>query len=342
MWNNFIGRQVRRSNRNLLLANLLILAGIVLGTVLFWNYLSTFLGTPKNLTDAEIAALSYDKDAGRIVRISGTESFQSGYQYLENGRVKAEFAVLDVGDRLVLVKARPGLAPYQSAFVGSVESAPGGVIPDVTQQLRAMYPDRPVNFADYMLNAYDYQDDGWIGLAVGLPLLGLAIWNLFKWKKRSADMSAHPTVAALKVAGQPWQVAQAIEGELATAQDIGKLKLTQNWLFGEYFFGLHVRRLQDLAWVYMKVTKHYHGFIPTGKTYAVSLNTVDGGALEVNAKNEKQAQAMVAAIGQHAPFAMLGHSPELESAWTKNRDEFLAAVEQRRQQAPRAEAATAG
>ena len=77
MWNNFIGRHVRRSNRNLLLANLLVLAGLVLGTGLFWNYLSTFFGTPRNLTDAEIAALSYDKDAGRIVRISGTESFQS-------------------------------------------------------------------------------------------------------------------------------------------------------------------------------------------------------------------------------------------------------------------------
>jgi len=37
MWNNFIGRQVRRTNRNLLIVNLLILAGIVLGVVISWN-----------------------------------------------------------------------------------------------------------------------------------------------------------------------------------------------------------------------------------------------------------------------------------------------------------------
>lgn len=340
MWNNFIGRHVRRSNRNLLIVNLLILVGIGFAVAMSWNYLTSYFGTPQQLGGTEAASLRYAGNSGRVVHIAGQDAFRSGYQYLKNNTVMAEFLILDTGSTFILVKA-PAKDVGQKAFMGAIQTPEGGIIPDVTEQLRSMYPDRQVVFADYMLNAFDYDADAWLGFIFGIPLLGLSLWNLNTWRRRNSDMNAHPAIKALKAAGQPWQVAQAIEGEIPTAQDIGKLKLTPNWVLFPYFFGLHVRRTQDLAWVYMKVTKHSVNFIPTGKTYAVSVNSVDGSTVDLNAKNEKQAEEMVLAIAQRAPQAIIGHSPDLENLWGKQRPEFLAAVEQRRQQAGKAAAAGA-
>jgi hypothetical protein len=328
MWNNFIGRQVRRTNRNLLIVNLLILAGIVLGVVISWNYLTSIFGSPKNLTEAEVAALSYATDSGRIVHISGPDAFRSGYQYLKNGAVEAEFLVLDAGEKLILVKASPNLVG-QTGFTGSIDSPHGGIIPDITQQLRSTYPGRPVVFADYMLNAYDYKEGGWLGLLFGVPLLGISVWNLDKWRRRNADIGAHPAVASLKAAGTPWQVAQAIEGELPTAQQFKDMWITDNWLLSPTFFELHVRRLQDLVWVHGQVVKHYHGFIPTGKTHAVLAYTREG-VVQSMVKNAKMMDEAVAAIAAKAPHVVTGHSPEIQSMYEKNRDQFVAAVEERK------------
>jgi hypothetical protein len=329
MWNNFIGRQVSRANRNLLIVNLLILVGIGFAVVMSWNFLTSFFGTPKRLTNTEIAVLRYAHDSGRVVHLSGNDAFRSGYQYLKDGAVVAEFLVLDVGGQFILVKASPRFVGAKG-FTGAIESIPGGILPDVTQQLQAMYPDRQVTFADYMLNAYDYQEDGWLGLVFGVPLLGLSLWNLDKWRRRNADMNAHPAVAALKVAGTPWQVAQAIEGELPTAQQFKDMRLTTNWLLAPTFFNMHVRRLQDLLWVHGQVVKHYHGFIPTGKTHAVMVYDRNGVA-QIVVKNEKMMDEAVAAIAARAPHVAVGHSPEVQAMYEKNREEFVAAVEERKQ-----------
>lgn len=46
---------------------------------------------------------------------------------------------------------------------------------------------------------------------------------------------------------------------------------------------------------------------------------------------------MLSAVVQRAPWALAGHSAEIEQAWKSNRQSVIAAVEQRRQQgsAPR-------
>jgi hypothetical protein len=92
---------------------------------------------------------------------------------------------------------------------------------------------------------------------------------------------------------------------------------------------LNATRLEDLAWMYGKVTQHRTNGVPTGKTYSTLFWDRHGKLLTVNGK-EQAMQDTLQAVYSHAPWAIVGYKTEIEKAWKSNRQSVLAAVEQRR------------
>jgi hypothetical protein len=337
MWQNFIGQHVRRTNRNLLVVNLVILLALASLLAVSWGYLKTFFGTPPTLTAQQIAT-NLPRFSGTIVTVNGDRSFSTGLQWTKGSQVLYEYAVLDTGDAFVVVKVSPGISGPRS-FTGTVEDIPAEVRRRLLEDYHKEQPGAPDPFPPFLINAHDATREGWVGLVVGIPLALLAFWNLWKWRERASDITAHPAVRALKVAGQPWQAAQQIEGELPAAQEFNKLKVTASWVLAPTFFALHVRRLQDLVWVYGKVVRHYTYFIPTEKSWGIVICDANG-AFEVPLKSEEMMGEAVAAIVQRVPYVIAGHTPELEGLYNGKRAEFIAAVQQRKTQAKGAAAST--
>src|SRR5256885_15292845 len=110
-------------------------------------------------------------------------------------------------------------------------------------------------------------------LIVGLPLLALAGWNIWKAMRRSSEIQSSPVWKNLAVHGNAEQLSLQIEAELqpAMTRKYGKLQVTSQWMVRRKLFSTWVSPIADLAWVYKKVTKHSVNFIPTGKTYSVVL-----------------------------------------------------------------------
>jgi hypothetical protein len=85
--------------------------------------------------------------------------------------------------------------------------------------------------------------------------------------------------------------------------------------------------------------RHYTYFIPTGKSWAViACDRV--GAVNINLKNEEMMTSALEAIVSKVPHVIAGHTPELESLYNSKREEFIAAVEARKQQAKAAAASS--
>ncbi|HEY1272489.1 MAG TPA: DUF6709 family protein [Terriglobales bacterium] len=328
MWQNFIGQQVRRTNRNLLIANLLIVAALGIMLVISWSYLLSLFGTPQSFSTAKDLSARLPQVSGTIVTLKGEKSFATGLQWTENNRTQYEYIVLETGDAPVIVKISPG-DTARNTYTGTVEIVPDEVRQELMKDVRRDQPGAPDPFPPFLINAHDATREGWIGIAAGVPLFLFALWNLNKYRRRAADINQHPAVAALKVAGQPWEVAQQIEGELHAAEEFRKLKVTANWLLWPTFFCLHVRRLQDLVWVHGKVVRHYTYFIPTGKSWAVIVCDAKG-ALQIDMKKEKEMTAAIEAIAHRVPQIIKGHSAELEKLYQSRRAEFIAEVQQRK------------
>jgi hypothetical protein len=189
----------------------------------------------------------------------------------------------------------------------------------------------------------DYVEDWWWALAIDVPLLLLATWNLSKWKKRAWDYTCHPICKRLARFGTLEQVIQEIEAAILTnpVERIAGVKLFGPWLFKPKFFGLTCFHVPDIVWVYKKVTRHSINFIPTGKSFAALLYDRYGYSTEIQA-SEKKIVVLMTHIIKHCPWTIAGFSKDLEKLWTSRKGAFVAAVDERRKEAPKAAAASTG
>jgi hypothetical protein len=189
----------------------------------------------------------------------------------------------------------------------------------------------------------DYVGDWWWALAIDVPLLLLATWNLSKWKKRAWDYTCHPICKRLARFGTLEQVIQEIEAAILMnpVEKIAGVRLFGPWLFKPRFFGLTCFHVPDIVWVYKKVTQHSINFIPTGKSFAALLYDRYGYSTEIQA-SEKKIVTLMTHIIKHCPWTIAGFSKDLEKLWTSRKGAFVAAVDERRKEAPKAAAASTG
>jgi uncharacterized protein DUF6709 len=326
MWNNFVGDQIRRANRNLLLVNALMVvcAG---GYFLFSaNFYKAMLSSGQTVSAEALSHMPGDEH--KIIEVDSDMVMPSGYQLVETSggskTVKADFLVMKTGDRLMLVKVAPGKkGPH---FTGVLAPMPI----DLTANLQRDLPKLQTRGAimPVILDTVEYKDEIWLALILGVMLL-IGLWNLKKWMARAADPAESPIIQALQNRGG-LMAAQQIDSEMSQSKSsVGKAIFTQSWVLVPYTFGMHVMHFDDVVWVYKKVIQRRVNFIPVGKSYAAVLHSTMGKTVEVMDK-EAKVNELLTAITAKAPWAISGFTSEAEQLWKKNRDGMLQAVNARR------------
>src|SRR5215471_4957367 len=344
----WVENEARRTNRNLLIVNILLLAAvIVLISADARYYLNFFLGCQK-IEPAELIALTSPAQRTRtFVTVSGSKSAKTGYQDIENsvqkstGRVisttvKDEYVLLKVGDRVLMVKADPGAEKLE--YSGELVNTEERIQQDLIQTLSARNPELGKMILPFTLNAADYREQGYWVLGVSVPMLLLAGWNILKGFRRLSEPQTTRVWGHLAAVGDPQQLSLQIETEEHQPHAMyGKLHMTQSWLLRRNLFSTWVSPVEDLAWAYKKVTKHSVNFIPTGKTYALILVGRHRQRIEAQMR-EKEVNALVGTLAARVPWAIYGFNLELNRIWQKDPAGFVAAVDSRRQSAGKAAA----
>jgi|GEM_PF-2799706 len=162
----------------------------------------------------------------------------------------------------------------------------------------------------------------WISPA--LPLAALALWNLRKWALRGQDPESHPF--AMKIRNLGFGVFEAVEQDLSQADDFSCLTIGRAWILQRGFFDLQLAVLEDAVWAYMKDVQasyllYYRGVIHlrSGKSFSGESTT-----------DMKKVGAFLNALSQKAPWIIVGDNDDLQKLWKKERDGFVAQVDQRR------------
>jgi hypothetical protein len=340
MWNGFVGKQIKRSNRNLLMTNLgLMSVPIVIGG-LGVNYWQNFFAGPANVSASQISKFKgSDVPDRHFMSVKGDESIDTEVTEITttkrrgvvtNEAVSAKFVVLKVADRALVVKAKPGNAS-DTQFTGELKPLPSDVQSRIVEPLIDEHPEAKALFLPYMLDQEaDYKGIGYFGLAIGIPAAAIAAWNLLRVGQRWGKPEAHPIAKGLASAGEASIVAATIEQELPTSHKVGKTTITRNWLLQPTSYGLKTLQLGDLVWFYQKVTSHSTNGIPTGKTYSTVMYDRAGRNFEIKGK-EQQVGEIMTILYDKAPWAVTGYSDELQKMWQKQRQELIDAVDARRE-----------
>jgi len=209
----------------------------------------------------------------------------------------------------------------------------------VVSPLERQYPQSKGMFLPTMLDATGFRNDGYWALAICLPLFVLAAWCLRLAHERRTQPQRHPILKVLASIGEPQELAASIDAELRIgAKKVGKATATSSWILRPTTFGLNICQIERLIWVYKKVTRHYHNFIPTGKTFAALLWDRSGRAVEIDGSQEKIDELLAIVLGR-APWVVAGFDKELEHLSKSNWAAFVSAVDERRLAATKARSA---
>jgi len=178
---------------------------------------------------------------------------------------------------------------------------------------------------------FDFSEGTWVPLAIALGFLIAAIAAYRKRQHRITDPGKHPVMEWLAGYGDPAVVRQQIENEIRQAKPLrfGSALVTESWILVPSRWSMWLMNLNSVAWVYQKVTQHSTNGIPTGKTYQACFRSKEGAQFDLKL-SKKNAEAFLRLINDRQPWAILGFSDEKQKAYTSDRANFVAVVNQRR------------
>lgn len=337
---DFVGKQVARINRNMLSWNGLI-AAVIIGALGYTNrYWHNWFHGP---FDEQLATLAGESDPASRRRyyctIAGDEVVDTESRQITqrkrkstgevvSERVSAEYLVLRQGPHLLIVEADPE-RQAGTVFTGLLREIPD----DIRRGIIADVPDADVRaaFIPAMLEQGPFGGEVWFFLIAGSILLLLSGLNLVKVAWRTVDPFAHPIYRKLSRYGEAREVARLVNDGLQGpgVSTIGHCIVSPNWIIGRQHFYLEVVPFHVVVWVYGKhVETHRSG--STEHDYSVCLHLHDGKTVSLRTK-EAHMQPILRNIDERAPWALVGYDDKLDELWKNHRDEFIAAVDFRRQ-----------
>ena len=340
---------VRRSNRNLLLTNAALIVVVFAVAALSSRYLLNFVTGPYDIPRDDVLNLTEPGTLQRYwVTIQGDETIDTGVQEVTTRTyagapigesVTASYVALLLDDRMLLVRVRTAYTVTDTLFSGALVAMPADEQREIIDEIVEEVPDLEGVFLPVMLDTEPFRAMGFIGLAIGIPVLLIGLFNVFRALRRSLNPGAHPAMQALKAYGPAQSVAALLDAEASGpgVTRAGQATVTPNWLIKTTPLSLDVVRLDDLAWIYKKVTTQRVYFIPTGKTFAAILRGQKGKLVEVAGK-EDEVTRVLQAVAHRVPWVFAGYSAEMDKAWRSDQAGVLQAVNERRQRAKALEA----
>ena len=333
MGNGYIELGVRRTTHNLLFANLVLLAGVLVVVLLNGRYLYNYAYGPFSMDREALLSLK-DPDAllnywvtvqADRVTDTGVDAFHVLSSRNSTTRLLiGRYMMANFGSLALLVKAPTGYTG--TSFTGALQLVAHDEEADKINNLLNNVLNRD-EVLPFMLDATDFRAGGTIWVILGILLTAVGLWNLWKVVRRTVNPDAHPLYQALSAYGPVASMAAAVDTEVTGGNVMrfgkkGSVILTPHWLLDQSTFSIKAVHLDDLVWAYMQEMRGRFGAI-----YSVVLWTAKGTHTVIH--ENSAAHNIMQHIQQYAPWAQVGYTPELAKTWRRNRQGLMKEVADR-------------
>jgi hypothetical protein len=319
---SFVSWQIRRVSRNLLLCNGIVVGLLAVIVLLLSSYLGWFFRGPKLVDDAFILDAAKGPSSILIgyIEMRDRRLVPTGYLEEYSQNVKVYYYFIEVGDKLMLVRGATD-SPGQK-LIGTLQPISVKYNQQAFEAIVAKNPQFGDRMLPLILNAStEFNVLGYLLLGILTPMLALCGFNIALAVVRQGKNSMHPVMRFLARQGDPTEVAQDIDAEVADdgVQKVGKALITQNWLLRPTFFRLIAGRLDDIVWA-------FHSKIAGDNVATLAFR--DGRMLGIPL--HKNTPELLDQIYQRTPWVEKGWDKETAKKWRTQRKAFIAAVEARR------------
>jgi hypothetical protein len=326
MWNGYCGQTIRRINRNLLGAIVLIVAA--LGSLVYYHrhYMWQFLHGTSEVDPSTIVQHPVND---QFVRIRLTDAFNTGIEHTttENGtqRVDSEYFVTLAGGKLLILRLSGGCHPDEIrdlTFEGRVRPLSAELNESIEKHRAA---DLPL-IASYYVDGEDFRGTGIAMLCLVIPVLLFWLWMLRRYLRGVSNFAHHPFAEKIAKYGQLELMVQSIDTEIAGIHVCysfwyNKADLTQNWLLTQTFVDADAIPLDKLTWVYPYVLKRkLYMLIIVGKFYF--LDACDDMGKKIRIRLKKQMiESVLGDLAGRCPHVVIGYDATLDRLWKRFRNE---------------------
>lgn len=337
---DFIGKQIRRTNRNALILAVCLLLPAVLALSLSLRWVYNVFNGPFPMTAEELRKVDDVKGLWKhYVKVRADKpAIDTGQR---EGTTKAglttKFLLLPVGHRLLLLKMP--IAHEGTEYVGYLTPLTGATATDLINQLEAKQHGLKDLVLPYELDGvYTYKSQFWAMMGImAVPALG-GLWILALLLLRFVNPSRHPVLRALAAYGDAGEVRRKIDADfLGSTLRIGRLRLTHDWLVSLKFWSVDVAPVEDVVWAYKLVVR---GNAPSIQAVVCTRRRARIGIVG----KDDHVGAMLRVLNECVPWAVIGYDANLDNLWSTGPGRFIALVDERRRKmasAPPADPAAA-
>jgi hypothetical protein len=320
--NTFIEREMQRTNRNLLITSLIILLCIGAYFTFEWRYYYNFFHGPLKMSAETLDHLT---DPGKLdryyVTLTGEREIDTGFTEVETGSgsetLKAKFVAIDLGQHHLIVKKSPGETGPE--YTGQLIEMPADVKAQIIDPVMQKDPEYAHELHPFMLDTTGFRHDGYWGLGISIPFLLIALWILRLLVRRTTSPETHPVLRALAHHGPIVDVVQKIDADIKSGfERFMQLKITREWILYSDNYSLKAMRLDEVVWLYKKITRQRVNFIPTAKIHSLVLTDRYATSIESLGGKEKKLDAFIQTLVPRLPNAVIGFHEDLQKLQQKN------------------------
>ncbi|MGH9759239.1 MAG: DUF6709 family protein [Blastocatellia bacterium] len=342
----FVENALKKRSRAVQVASVVALVAIAAAVVLNWRYLYNFVLGPEPISAESLKTINSTDNLTRYyVSVQPDRVLSTGIQavertidedtnIVEKEEVVSDYLAISFDQKLLLLEAPAGKIPQR--FTGALVELPPDVKGQVLAKIMTKSPEAQGAFLPVMLDATDFRQPGYIGFAIGGILLILACWGLHQTQTWRANPERHPFMKQLARYGAPSELAGKIDAEVAAGTGVvpmGSVTLTPSFFLISNPWGAKALPLKDVVWAYKRVVKRSVNFVPIGKTYSAVLHDRLGKRIELRRfGGEQRTDHALISLRQTAPWVLVGFSQNLAHAWRSERQQMVAAVDDRRRQ----------
>jgi hypothetical protein len=329
MWNNWIGRRIRRAGRTQLwcgVALCALAAGIArVGRDRFYD---TLAGPTTVDAEGLLAADAAGRLHLRAITFSSDTVHDTGAALGSPSRrdkIQARYLAVAAGDRWLLVKAP--VDHEGSSFTGLVTDLNTDERTKVIAGFARARGIDPAQFLPFQLDETLVPDRPAVaGLLFLVVFLGTGVVLTAVGLRRLRRPETHPLARALERFGPPAEVADAV-GRSGQPLRVGPIEFSGDWFVCQApRTGWTVFRVDDLVWVHA-----LQETINRTPLYRVKLYD-RGGVMFVGRGRKDVIEAAVATVTAKAPWLVVGWDERVAKEWQADPASLVPRVEERREE----------
>ena len=338
MEDNFAKSQIKRTERNKIIRNIIII--VIISCMYYFNndsLYNLYIKETQFKFGSQLEQIYNGKN--KYVSSKVERLVTSGYVIHTNGEGTDKYFVAYVGDMYVVCRANKKMTKpeYLNYDIKGVVKKPTlrerEIIGELQKDLDANQEENNLSkeeIAPYIINLSASQIWNQIFVGIGIIFVFVLIAKIIISIKNILDYTKSKSYRKMEIddsRDSQWVNEDISEDLLKSENEYifnnKKIVITKKWIISKEFSKFEVIPISELIWIYKTITQHRVYGAPAGKSYSILLAFKNRKRFTITQKNEKISNETIEKFQNELKHVVYGFSEDLLNVYNVDMNKFI-------------------